>query len=147
MKFFLIIFFVSIPLFAKDLYIRSKKAYLYQSNTKDSKVIASLKKGELVKMIGRKRSWIKVVHNGNKGWVTKSLLTKKIPKNRSLREKKWTNGRRRLSHLTSNSDVNKVDNTEMTTLLLGNQKSLKWMERNKVPKNKGWNFLKNKDQN
>lgn len=147
MKFFLIIFFVSIPLFAKDLYIKSKKAYLYQSNTKDSKVIASLKKGELVKMIGRKSSWIKIVHNGEKGWVHKSLLTKKTSKKRSLREKKWTNGRRRLSHLTSNSDVKKLDNAEMTALLSGNQKSLKWIERNRVPKNKGLSYLKNKDQN
>ena len=96
---------ISLPAFSDTLYVRSYKIKLTESPQRGSKKLLVLKRGDKVKKLETKKSWIKIRYNKTEGWVNKLALSKKPPKKRvSLFVKKvdiTSKARKRASTFTS----------------------------------------------
>ena len=59
---------------AQTMYVKSLKAKIYEKPHLGSKVVATIKKGEKVKVLDKKGNWHFVKYDGVKGWVYSLLI-------------------------------------------------------------------------
>lgn len=75
---------------SKEGEVLTATAKLYQSNSEKSKVILTLSRGDIVKIIETKGDWYKVKYGKSTGWVKQNVLYIKDTKNESIPKKTET---------------------------------------------------------
>lgn len=64
---------------AEDVYVQSIKASILSEPVTGSKIVATVKRGEILHVIEKKAMWFMVSYRDVKGWVSKLVVDQKPP--------------------------------------------------------------------
>lgn len=138
MKWLLLNLTLSLSFASEILYVQSLKAPLLSEPKLGSKELASVKKGESLKVIEKREGWFKVEYKNTQGWVSSLLLSNQEPmgkvsvfeEDKSLKE----TARRRASSYTTAAAARGLleDRARVSQKYMLDLSSIKWLEGIKI---------------
>ncbi len=78
-SFILLSFILPLNSYAEDVYVQSIKADILLEPIAGSKILVTLKRGDVLHVIEKQGMWFKVSYKDIKGWVSKLLVDKRPP--------------------------------------------------------------------
>lgn len=137
----------SLSFASEILYVQSLKAPLLSEPKLGSKELASVKKGESLKVIEKREGWFKVEYKNTQGWVSSLLLSNQKPmekvsvfeEDKSLKE----TARRRASSYTTAAAARGLleDRARVSQKYMLDLSSIKWLEGIKIEEEEVLKFL------
>ncbi len=138
MKWLLLNLTLSLSFASEILYVQSLKAPLLSEPKLGSKELASIRKGESLKVIEKREGWFKVEYKNTQGWVSSLLLSNQEPmekvsvfeEDKSLKE----TARRRASSYTTAAAARGLleDRARVSQKYMLDLSSIKWLEGIKI---------------
>lgn len=147
MKWLLLNLTLSLSFASEILYVQSLKAPLLSEPKLGSKELASIRKGESLKVIEKREGWLKVEYKNTQGWVSSLLLSNQKPmekvsvfeEDKSLKE----TARRRASSYTTAAAARGLleDRARVSQKYMLDLSSIKWLEGIKIEEEEVLKFL------
>ncbi len=147
MKWLLLNLTLSLSFASEILYVQSLKAPLLSEPKLGSKELASIRKGESLKVIEKREGWFKVEYKNTQGWVSSLLLSNQEPmgkvsvfeEDKSLKE----TARRRASSYTTAAAARGLleDRARVSQKYMLDLSSIKWLEGIKIEEEEVLKFL------
>ncbi len=147
--FILLIFLLPSKSYGKDVYVQSIKADILSEPLTGSKVLATLKRGESLKVIEKKDMWFKVSYKDIKGWVSKLLVDKRPPSGKisiieETKERLEGGARKRASAFVSAAAARGLmeERARLSDKYRVDHRGVEWLERFDVSEDDALRFIK-----
>lgn len=147
MKWIVLSLTFSLSFASEILYVQSLKAPLLSEPKLGSKELASVKRGESLKVIEKREGWFKVEYKNTQGWVSSLLLSNREPmekvsvfeEDKSLKE----TARRRASSYTTAAAARGLleDRARVSQKYMIDLSSIKWLEGIKIEEEEVLKFV------
>lgn len=147
MKWIVLSLTFSLSFASEILYVQSLKAPLLSEPKLGSKELASIRRGESLKVIEKREGWFKVEYKNTQGWVSSLLLSNREPmekvsvfeEDKSLKE----TARRRASSYTTAAAARGLleDRARVSQKYMLDLSSIKWLEGIKIEEEEVLKFL------
>ncbi len=147
MKWIVLSLTFSLSFASEILYVQSLKAPILLEPKLGSKELASIRRGESLKVIEKREGWFKVEYKNTRGWVSSLLLSNREPmekvsvfeEDKSLKE----TARRRASSYTTAAAARGLleDRARVSQKYMLDLSSIKWLEGIKIEEEEVLKFL------
>ncbi len=147
MKWIVLSLTFSLSFASEILYVQSLKAPLLSEPKLGSKELASIRRGESLKVIEKREGWFKVEYKNTQGWVSSLLLSNREPmekvsvfeEDKSLKE----TARRRASSYTTAAAARGLleDRARVSQKYMIDLSSIKWLEGIKIEEEEVLKFV------